>query len=279
MKREDYCIYSSESASFQKAVDPADARVQVLGMDKSFFKDCMVTESGWYLEDCFEPEMVKHESGEVLMLLGSDKSHPDELNANVEIWIENDKITMNKCCAVFIPAGAAHGKMKITNLKAPIAYYSVQTTTDTYKAVAAEATAAAGSFANNMCERFEPSNGYVPAAPAGVLTLLVWIDSGRIESAPYAEAVWFNCSTTEGPEAHTHSYGEFLSFIGTDPSNPADLGCTIEFYLDGQRIDIIESTLMFIPAGVSHGPFYIHDMVRPILHTSGYAGGDYQRES
>lgn len=277
MERTSYCIYSAESSQFEKETRPAAAKIQTLGMDASFLENCMVTEAGWYREDCFEPEMVKHPSSEVLMFLGSDPSRPADLNATIEIWLENDKITMTQCCAVFIPAGVAHGKVKVENLTAPVAYYSVQPGTDAYVAEPAEANAPEGTYAHYMVERFEPSNGYTPNAPEGLLTPLVWIDGGRIDSAPYAEAVWFNRSSDEGPAPHTHDYDEFLSFLGTDPANPTDLGCTIEFFVEGERIDISQSCLIYIPAGVVHNPFYIRNMTRPILHTSGYAGTDYQR--
>lgn len=277
MERTTYCMYPGESSAFDEAAELGGARVQMLGMDQAFLPGCMVTAAGWYKEDCFDPKMVKHNSNEVLMLLGSDHDNPNELNAEVEIWIENDKLVVDQCCAVFIPAGAAHGKMAVRNLKAPVAYYYVQTDTDTFVEEPAEATAPEGTYANHYVYRFEPSSGYMPNAPEGLLTPLVWIDGGRIPNAPYGEAVWFNKNSEEGPEAHTHVYGEFLSFFGTDPENPADLGCVVEFYLQGERIDIEQSCLMYIPEGVVHGPFYIRNMTRPILHTSGYAGTDYQR--
>ena len=279
MDREGYRVYRAGSAAFGSSVEPQDAHVQVLGMDKSILPGCMVTGAGWYKGACYDETMVKHASDEVLMFLGGDHDDPDELNAEIELWLENDKLTLTRCCAVYIPAGVAHGKLRISNLKKPVAYYLVQTTTDEYVATPAEATAPAGTYANYAVEDFKPSNGFMPGAPEGLLTLLVWIDGGRIEGAPYGEAVWFNRSSDQGPECHIHDYGEFLSFIGSDPENPEDLGCTVDFYIQGEKVEVKESCLIYVPAGIDHCPFYIHDMVRPILHTSGYAGSDYQRTS
>lgn len=277
MNREDYRLYAADSVQFGTVGEPADAHIQVLGMDKSFLPGCMVTGAGWYKSDYHDQKMIKHNSDQVLMFLGGDHDHPNDLNATVTLQIENDTLTLDQCCAVFIPAGVAYGNLRVSNVKMPVAYYFVQTQTDTYEETPAEPTAPAGTYANHFVERFEPSNGYVPGAPAGLLTPLVWIDGGRIENSPYGEAVWFNRSSDEGPEAHTHTYGEFLSFLGTDPEHPEDLGCTVEFYIDGEPVDIEQSSLLYIPAGVSHSPFYIHNMTRSILHTSGYAGSDYER--
>lgn len=277
MDRGAYCIYPCDSASFAKTVEPSDARIQVLGMDESFMPGCMVTEAGWYLKDCAEPGLFKHGSDEVLMFLGSDREHPSELNAKIALQIENDTLVLDRSCAVFVPHGATHGNVHVSDLVQPVAYYAVQTTTDRYEALAAEPTAPEGTYASHAVERFEPSSGVLPNAPEGLLTLVVWIDGGRIAGSPYAEAVWFNKDSDEGPEPHTHDYGEFLSFIGSDVEHPDDLGCEVEFYIDGEPIVLTQSCLLYIPAGVTHAPFYIRNMVRPILHTSGYAGSEYQR--
>lgn len=278
MGREAYRIYPCDSAAFPHTVEPADAYKQVLGMDASFMPGCMVTEAGWYTQNCSEPAMVAHDSDKVIMFLGSDRDHPNELNAQIELWIENDKLVLDQSCAVFVPAHTAHGNMTIRNLAAPVAVYTVQTTTDTYEAQPAVPSAPKGTYATHVVERFEPSNGQLPNPPEGLLTFIVWIDGGRIAQAPYAEAVWFNINSTEGPEPHTHDYGEFLSFIGTDVEHPEDLGCEIDFYIDGEPITLTQSCLLYIPAGVEHAPFYIRNMKRPILHTSGYAGSEYQRK-
>lgn len=270
-------VCRATSAVFESTVEPSSAHVQILGMDKTILSNCMVTGSGWYKEDCCDERVVRHSSDEVLMFLGGDIENPDDLNAEIEIWLENDRLVLDRCCAVYIPAGVAHGKLRVSNLEKPVAYYFVQTTTDEYDAEPAEPVAPAGTYAGHVVEDFRPSSGVMPNAPEGLLTLLVWIDGGRIESAPYAEAVWFNRSSNEGPEPHVHDYGEFLSFIGSDPEHPEDLGCSIDFYVQGEKVQITQSCLIYIPAGVEHCPFYIHDMVRPILHTSGYAGSDYRR--
>ena len=277
MERKTYCVYAGESAMFERKVVPDGAYEQVLGMDGTRLAGCMVTEAGWYKQDCEEPEMVAFESDRVIMFLGSDREHPNELNATIELWIENDQLTLTQSCAVFVPAHAAHGRISVKNLTAPVAIYSVQTRTDTFDAQPAMPSKPQGTFADHAVERFEPSNGRMPNAPEGLLTLIVWIDGGRIAEAPYAEAVWFNKNSDEGPEPHTHDYGEFLSFIGTDVEHPEDLGCEVEFYIDGKPITLTQSCLLYIPAGVEHAPFYIRNMVRPILHTSGYAGSEYQR--
>ena len=278
MEREDCRVYAEGSARFARTVEPAGAYEQVLGMDASNLPGCMVTEAGWYRRDCEEPDMVSHGSPEVIMFLGSDREHPNELNAQIEFWIENDRLTLTQSCAVFVPAHAAHGRIRVKGLTAPVAVYSVQTQTDVFAAIPAVASAQAGAFAGNAVERFEPSNGKLPNAPAGLLTLIVWIDGGRIAQAPYAEAVWFNRETEEGPEPHTHDYGEFLSFIGTDPDHPEDLGCEVEFLIEGEPVVLTRSCLLYIPAGIRHCPFVIRNMTRPILHTSGYAGSEYQRK-
>lgn len=41
MNREDYRLYAADSVQFGTVGEPADAHIQVLGMDKSFLPGCM----------------------------------------------------------------------------------------------------------------------------------------------------------------------------------------------------------------------------------------------
>ena len=278
MERTNYCVYAAESSKFPKVVEPPEARQQVLGMDKEVIADCMVTEAGWYKANCFEPEMVAHPSGEVMLFMGSDKENPLELNATLELWIENDKLTLTKSCAVFIPAGCAHGKLRFSDMQRPVAYYAVQPDTNEYVAEPKEATAAEGTYANNWCLDFQPSNGPAPNPPEGLMTGVIWIDGGKVLNAAYAEGVWFHEKNPEAPPPHTHTYGEFLSFFGADPEHPEELGCEMEFHIEGEPIQINQSCLLYVPAGVVHNPFWFKDVKTDFFHTSGYSGTEYSRQ-
>ena len=49
----------------------------------------------------------------ILVFIGSDLEDPENLNAEIELWLENDRLVLTKTCIVFIPAGIAHGRMEV----------------------------------------------------------------------------------------------------------------------------------------------------------------------
>jgi hypothetical protein len=87
----------------------------------------------------------------------------------------------------------------------------------------------------------------------------------------------FNCSiifayafkpgiTGLSTKPHVHDYDEVLGLIGTNPENPHDLCGESEVFMSGEKHIIDKSVLIYIPAGVEHGPFRELRMDRPIIH-------------
>ena len=66
---------------------------------------------------------------------------------------------------------------------------------------------------------------------------------------------------------HTHKYHEILLHLGTDPENPMDLGAEVVFHMGPEMEEhvITKSTLVFIPANLVHGWWYIRKVTRPFI--------------
>lgn len=273
-----YFSIAGESFGKMPGIEPEDAGAEVVSMHNGLYPGCMFSKAGWFYKPMEMPGLIKHNSDKLLVFIGSDPGDPENLNAEIEMWIENDKITLTKTCIVFIPAGAAHGRLKVKSLKKPVMQYCCLLNTDTYTELPAQAARAEGTFANNVVEKYAPVDGKMPAAPEGFLTLLLWIDGKKLSGAPYMEAVWFKTSNDTGPEKHTHDFDEFIGFIGSDPSSPCDLGAEVVFYIDNEKITVTKSCLIYIPRGVEHSPILVPRLDRPIIHFSGGNGGDYLRK-
>ena len=67
---------------------------------------------------------------------------------------------------------------------------------------------------------------------------------------------------------HVHDVPELLCFYGTDPEKPYDLNGEVEIWIEGEQHILTKSTLIFIPAGMSHLPLYVNKVDRPIFHFS-----------
>jgi hypothetical protein len=273
-----YFALAGQGNPVQSPVEPKNARVNAVWMDGTMIEGCMFNDASWYVKSCNEPGLVKHNSDKVMFFIGDDPDVPENLNGKVEIWIENDKLTLTNTCAVFVPKGAAHGNVVVKDLTKPIFHYSCHLNTSNYETLPAEAKAAPGTYANYYVERFVRPDGTLPVAPEGFIKFLLFLDNKRLKGAPYAEAVWFLTTNDTGPAPHAHDdFDEFIGFIGSDPDHPDELNAEIDFYIEDEKITVTKSCLVYIPRGLTHSPIFVPRLERPIIHFSGGNGGDYAR--
>ncbi len=269
-----FCL-AGEKAAPDESFFPPDARVTAVRLDGNAIPDCMFCETGWYLKPCARPGLARNESDKLLIFIGSDANDPEHLNAEVELWIENDKLILRDTCVVFVPAGASYGNIEVRNVMKPVLFFVVQPGTSFPSDKPALAEAAAGTYAGNHVERYEPVGGRLPEAPEGFLTRLLWIDGKKLRGAPYLEAVWFHKTNNTGPDTHSHEFDEVIGFLGTDPENPYALGATVTFEVEGETIAIDKSSIIYIPRGMRHSPILVPSLDRPIIHFTGGNGSDY----
>ncbi|MDR0916532.1 MAG: hypothetical protein LBN02_05015 [Oscillospiraceae bacterium] len=258
----------------------ADGGAQpIVTMDRGVYPSCIFVSAEWFTAPLEDLGMSRRDSDEMFILVGSDIDNPESLNAELELQIENDVLTITETCAVFVPGGAARGNFRIKSLQKPVLCVTCHLNTDTYEGTPAEPTAPRGTYAHNVVTRYAPPSGKWPDAPQGFLQLLLYLNSERLAGAPYMEIMRFKTSNDTGPPPHTHDFDEFIGFFGTDPQNPAELGATVEFYVEGEPVRVTRSCLIHLPHGVEHGPLLVPSMTRPIIHFSGGNGGDYARRS
>ena len=63
---------------------------------------------------------------------------------------------------------------------------------------------------------------------------------------------------------HIHDFPIILSFIGTNPENIYDFDAEIEFYLGGEKQVITSTSVVPVPAGLSHCPLIFKRVGKPI---------------
>lgn len=116
-----------------------------------------------------------------------------------------------------------------------------------------------------------------PPEPEKYTNRILFLDNEAIEGAFYLSSAWYLKYTDKqnSPPPHTHDYDEVVAFLGSDPYNPLDLGGEIEFWLDGEQHIITRSCLIFIPKGLTHCPYWMRKVDRPILHFSTAPMGTY----
>lgn len=73
------------------------------------------------------PEPHAHVNNEVIAFFGSNPKDPHDLCGEVEIWLEDERITLTKSCAIFVPNEMKHNPLKINRIDQPIFHFSVLT--------------------------------------------------------------------------------------------------------------------------------------------------------
>ncbi len=274
-----YFALAGHGNSVQASVEPKDACVNAVWMDGTVVEGCMFNEACWYVMPFRGPGLVKHNSDKIAFFIGGDPETPENLNARIDMWIENDKLTLTKTCAVFIPGNVAHGRLEVKSLVKPVFHYTCHLNTSQYEAFSATAKAAPGTYTGNVVEKYAPIDGKFPEAPEGFIKFLLFLDDKRLKGAPYAEAVWFCTANDTGPAPHIHDdFDEFIGFMGSDPAHPEELNGEINFYVEDEMITVTKSCLVYVPRGLRHSPIYVPKLERPIIHFSGGNGGDYARK-
>ena len=119
---------------------------------------------------------------------------------------------------------------------------------------------------------------------------ILWLDGEVVKGVPFQiNTAWYyrenheymdRWAEEEGPDGmvgkpHVHSVPELLCFYGSNPDDPHDLGGEVEIWIGGEKHLLTRSSLIFIPAGVSHLPLYVNSVDRPIFHFSFLMDGSY----
>jgi hypothetical protein len=100
-------------------------------------------------------------------------------------------------------------------------------------------------------------------------TRVYCLHGGVFEGAPYVDCAWFWPQPKEVvvvDKGHAHNFGEVVTFFGSNPDDPTDLGGKIEFWLGGEPHTITKSCVIFVPKGVTHCPLILKKVDRPIFH-------------
>lgn len=111
---------------------------------------------------------------------------------------------------------------------------------------------------------------------------VAWIDGNVVPGAFQMNTAWYSAVPERDPifAEHVHDdTDELIGFMGSDPSNPEDLGGEIEFTIGGEPHLLTRSSIIFVPAGLPHNPMRILRVGRPIFHFSVVTAHAYDGEA
>ena len=110
---------------------------------------------------------------------------------------------------------------------------------------------------------------------------ILWIDGNMVPGAFQMNTAWYKKVPERDPifDEHAHDSDELIGFFSSDPENPYDLGAELEVTINGEKHLINKSSLIFVPANMSHMPLRILKVDRPIFHFSVVTSPEYGGEA
>jgi hypothetical protein len=73
-----------------------------------------------------------HDCDETLGFAGSDIDNPDDLGAELELWLQDEKYVITRSCLVFIPRGTKHCPLYVRKVDRPFFFFG-STVGDNYE--------------------------------------------------------------------------------------------------------------------------------------------------
>ncbi len=112
-------------------------------------------------------------------------------------------------------------------------------------------------------------------------TLMLQFNEDIIKNTPFfTDVAWIwpkpEKIVMEG-ESHSHDFDEIVTLFGTNPDDTRDLGGEVEFWIEDEKYELTNSSVIFIPKGTKHCPIIFHKVERPIFHFIVGQAGKYGR--
>jgi mannose-6-phosphate isomerase-like protein (cupin superfamily) len=100
---------------------------RILWMDENVVPGAFHMNTAWYLKSAQTLENVPHvhAEDEIIGFLGSDPQKPEDLNGEIEIWIDGEQHLITRSAMVFIPGGLKHCPLILRRVDRPIFHYTV----------------------------------------------------------------------------------------------------------------------------------------------------------
>lgn len=130
-KYEKYIIYKTEDSPLHPpGTFPG---IPMMNITDDTLKGAFYFECAWFTGVVTEKEAHKphrHDFDEILGIFGSNPKDFRNLYGEVEYWFDDEKYTITRSCAIFIPKGTWHAPIFIWKIDTPILFMSTAPVAD-----------------------------------------------------------------------------------------------------------------------------------------------------
>jgi hypothetical protein len=122
----------------------------------------------------------------------------------------------------------------------------------------------------------KPRKEIIPGVKA---THILTADESAQKGFFFVDGTWLWSGASKEPVGvpHKHDFDHVLCFAGGHIDGPQDFQGEITVWLDGRKEVIKRNSIIFIPAGVVHGPILFNKIPRPIYFLTVAITGKYTR--
>jgi hypothetical protein len=263
--------------------------IHLLNVDSQRIPDFFFVDCTWFWKGSskgtFE-ETHTHDFDEVICFVGVNREDPHDLGGEVVVWLDGEKVVLNKSCLIYLPSGMPHGPVQINRIDRPIFNVTIAPTEHySRRAVQNQSKPAAGArprhtiitetktqFSVAASEGNKPKA--LPRDPSLRSTRLLHLEDDMAKGSFYVDFVWIweGNGGAPAPE-HSHEWVEMIAMVGADPEHPRDLGGAMSIVLGDETHYMPHSSLVCIPKGLKHCPWKFIDIKKPTLvFTAGPSG-------
>jgi hypothetical protein len=103
---------------------------RILWLDDKVVEGAFHINTAWYRKatpQTMEDKPHVHDSDEIIGFFGNNADDPYDLGGEVEIWLEDEKYTIDRSALIFVPAGMVHCPLVITRVDRPMFHFTTVT--------------------------------------------------------------------------------------------------------------------------------------------------------
>jgi uncharacterized RmlC-like cupin family protein len=199
-----------------------------------------------------------HDYDEAVLFIGGDYRDPENLFAEIEFSLGNQKLRVNSTGAVFIPAGVPHGLINWKELTKPHVMISVGIGAGVSQSKKADGLLPSADYTKYQVKK--PAHEVIAGTPVKGRqgpSSMTFVNNNLVAGSNiYIEGGWVFDMPEPNPHIfeHVHEYEEMVIHYGSDYKQPLELGAEIEFCVGGQPLKINKTSAVYVPSGVKHGP-------------------------
>ena len=247
---------------------------RVAKVDRHRLRDFFSVNCTWFWRS--DPDQVidgtrTSECNQVIGLVGAHPEDPFSLAGEVTVRIDGKKAILTKSSLIFVPAGVPFGPVQIDHMEHPIFYASVGVLPN--PDVKNDPSIKPAIISQIKEKAVKPPT---PAKRTLQAVNILHMEDDLAKGSFYVNLNWFYGGYGEAPaEVHDHEWPELISFYGSDPQHPHDLGGIFSIDMDGETHYMSKSSLICIPAHTKHCPWKFLRIDRPILTMTASPSGLY----